>query len=358
MKFSIKENQYFKNLKSENYNYLFDKRNGVMIQWGKTKDDDPDRAPAPVLADIEVVASCKGPGGKICPFCYKGNIPGKNYMSFEEYKIIFDKLPKSLTQIAFGTDADLSVNPDIWKIFKYTRKHGIIPNVTVADITQETAQKMSQVLGAAAVSWYGMHTKKDYCYNSIKYLTDAGLKQTNMHFMLSQETFPYIDELIYDIKNDPRLKKLNAVVFLSLKQKGRGKTFKGCDVKQFESVIKRMLDNNIPFGFDSCSAVKFLQGVKNIVDEETYKKYKDMTEPCESFTQSIYINEKGIIYPCSFMEEEYWNDGKKHSWNLLSDEIKNKKDFIDMWNSKEAKLFSFNAKKCQECGQGCQYYQV
>ena len=291
--------------------------------------------------------------------CYKGNTPGHTYMTFEEYKIIFNKLPKSLTQIAFGTDADLSVNPDIWKIFEYTRENGIIPNVTVADITPETAQKMSKVLGAAAVSWYGMHTKKDYCYDSIKYLTDAGLEQTNMHFMLSQETFPFIDELINDIKNDPRLEKLNAVVFLSLKQKGRGKTFKGCSVKQFESVIQRMLDNNIPFGFDSCSAVKFLQGVKNIVPEETFKTYKDMTEPCESFTQSIYINEKGIIYPCSFMEEEYWNDGKQKSWNLLSDEIKDDKEFIEkVWNSNEAKIFSFNAKKCQSCGQGCQYYQV
>ena len=196
-------------------------------------------------------------------------------------------------------------------------------------------------------------------FQKIKYLIDAGLEQVNMHFMLSKETYPYIDELIYDIKNDPRLAKLNAVVFLSLKQKGRGKSFRGCSVDEFQKVIKKMLENNIPFGFDSCSAIKFLQGVKSIVNEKIYKKYEEMTEPCESFSQSIYINEKGIVYPCSFMEEELWNNGKKKSWDLKSLEIKDDQDFLDkIWNSSEAINFSYNAKVCQSCGQGCQYYNV
>jgi len=357
--FIVVETNANKILNSKFYNYLFDKKTGYMAQWGETMNDDPLRAPAPVLADIEIVASCKGPGGKLCPFCYKNNTPGYNYMPFEIYKKIFDKLPKSLTQIAFGTDADLSVNPDIWKIIDYTKEKGVIPNVTVADITKETAEKLATKMGAVAVSWYGIHSDKKYCYDSIKFLTDAGLDQVNMHFMLSQETYPFIDELIKDIKNDPRLKKLNAVVFLSLKQKGRGKTFKGCSVKQFQNVIEKMLKNNIPFGFDSCSAIKFLQGVKNLVDEKTYKKYKDMSEPCESFSQSIYINEHGIVFPCSFMENEIWYQGNKKSWDLKSDEIKDDIDFIEkVWNSPEAIWFSYNAKVCQGCGQGCQYYNV
>ncbi len=357
--FIVYENDNKKILKSKFYNYYFDKKTGFMAQWGATQEQNPMRAPAPVLADIEIVRSCKGPGGKVCPFCYKGNLPGNNYMSFETYKKIFDKLPKSITQIAFGTDADLSINPDFWKIVEYTRQNGVIPNVTVADITSDTAKKLAKIMGAVAVSWYGTHTSKEYCYNSIKYLTDAGLEQVNIHFMLSKETYCFIDELINDIKNDERLKKLNAVVFLSLKQKGRGKKFKGCSVEEFQSVVKKMLKNNIPFGFDSCSAVKFLQSIKPLVNEKIYEKYEEMTEPCESFSQSIYINEKGIIYPCSFLEEEIWYQGYEKSWDLTSDEIKNSEEFIDkIWNNKEAIWFSYNAKVCQGCGQGCQYYNV
>jgi hypothetical protein len=354
--FTIKENNKIKILESKEYNYFFDKETGFMAQWGKTQEEDPERAPGPVLADIEVVASCKGPGGKVCPFCYKGNLPGNNYMSFETYKEVFKRLPKSLTQIAFGADADLSVNPDIFKIMKYTRENGIIPNITVADINKEIAEKLAKVCGAVAVSWYGMHTSKDHCYNSIKYLTDAGMNQVNMHFMLSEETLPYINELINDIKNDERLAKLNAVVFLSLKQKGRGVKFKGCSINDFKEVIKKMMENNIPFGFDSCSAIKFLIAIKELYPDK-YKEYKEMTEPCESFAQSIYINEKAEVFPCSFMENEYWNDGEQMKWNIL--EFKNDEEVLEqIWNSKEAKTFFFNSKKCQSCGQGCQYYQV
>ena len=355
-RFRIKENNKVKVLESEKYNYFFDKKNGFMAQWGETQKDDPGRAPGPVIADIEVVASCKGPGGKVCPFCYKGNVPGDNYMDFETYKKIFSRLPRTLTQIAFGADADLSVNPDIFKIMDYTRQNGIIPNITVADIKKDVAEKLAKICGAVAVSWYGMHTSKDYCYNSIKHLTDSGLEQVNMHFMLSEETLPYIDELINDIKTDQRLAKLNAVVFLSLKQKGRGKSFKGCSINDFKEVIKKMTNDDIPFGFDSCSAIKFLIAIKELYPEK-YEEYKEMTEPCESFTQSIYLNEKGEVYPCSFMEKEYWNNNKQKKWSLL--DYNGSRDVLEkIWNSKEAIKFSFNARVSQLNQEGCQYYQV
>jgi len=106
---------------------------------------------------------CKGPGGNLCPHCYKSNTRDGHYMSFETFKRVFKQIPDTLTQIAFGTDADLLLNPDIWKIMEYTRKQGIIPNVTVADITKETAQKLANVCGAVSVSWYGIHTSKEYC---------------------------------------------------------------------------------------------------------------------------------------------------------------------------------------------------
>lgn len=360
--YKILENEKVKLFRSKEFNYNFNKITGYHEQWGATKEEDSRSPYGPVIADIEVVSMCKGPGGKLCPFCYKSNTPKGEYMTLEQFKTVFHKLPRTLTQIAFGADADCSLNPDIFDMMKYCRENTynqVIPNITVADITEETAKKLASLCGAVAVSWYGVHTSKDYCYDSIDRLTNAGLKQINIHFMLSKETISYVDELIQDIKTDPRLRQLNAVVFLSLKQKGRGEKFNGCSVEEFKTVVDKMLENGIGFGFDSCSAPKFLESVK---DRAEYSKFKDMAEPCESFSQSTYINEKGILVPCSFMERVRWNTldyDRSNGWDLLDSSIKDADEFVDkVWNSKEGVAFSNNARKCVECGRGCQVYNV
>lgn len=365
-KYLIKENAQIKRLYSKEFNYYFDKVTGFHAQWGKTKEENPERCTfGPTIADIEVVSMCKGPGGKLCPFCYKANTPNGEYMSFENYKTIFKKLPNTLTQIAFGADADCSLNPDLFKIMEYTRENGVIPNITVADCTEETCAKLGKVCGAVSVSWYGMHTKKDYCYDSIdklshhlKSVDNANtLQSINMHFMLSKETLPFVDELIKDIQTDSRLKHLNAVVFLSLKQKGRGLKFSGCTKEEFKGVVDKMLANKIGFGFDSCGAGKFLESVK---DSEQYAQFEMLAEPCESTKFSLYINEKGYCVPCSFMENMDWNDisDVKH-FNMLDENIKDSKDFVSkVWNSPEYLNFG----KCSSCaigkGQGCHIYNI
>ena len=49
-----------------NYNFVFDKTNGNFARWGKTKEDDPQQAPAPEIADIEISTVCT----KGCAFCF------------------------------------------------------------------------------------------------------------------------------------------------------------------------------------------------------------------------------------------------------------------------------------------------
>ena len=78
------------------YNYFFNKKNGYFMRWGKQKEDNPDFAPFPEIADMEISTICHGiPNEKgiltPCPFCYKGNTSiGKN-MTLEEFKVVFDK---------------------------------------------------------------------------------------------------------------------------------------------------------------------------------------------------------------------------------------------------------------------------
>ena len=98
----IVESEKAKVCQSESYNFIFNKDTGYFARWGKTKDEDPDMSPiGPEILDLEISSGgdCSGK----CPFCYKCNgvngDPTYN-MTFDEFKTIFDKMPKTLTQIA------------------------------------------------------------------------------------------------------------------------------------------------------------------------------------------------------------------------------------------------------------------
>jgi hypothetical protein len=304
--YSLSENKNVKSVRGPDYNYDFDKITGFFARWGTTEKDDPWFSPiGPELMDIEITDICHGPGGTPCPFCYKANSPNNtSYMDIDTYTKIFESFPKSLTQIAFGVDAQCKTNPDWYEIFKYTRQKDVIPNVTVADIDDETAEKLASVCGAVAVSRY---ENKEHCYNSIQKLVDHGMKQVNIHIMISQENLPMVYETMGDYINDPRLQNLNAIVLLSLKQKGRGKNYTPLTQEQFKLLVDSALLYKIPLGFDSCSCSKFLESVKNHPERE---RFEILSEPCESSIFYFYINTLGYGFPCSFVEGEgEWKNG-------------------------------------------------
>jgi len=178
-----------KKFRSLNYNFNFNKETGFFMRWGKDLKDDPSFCIfGPEILDIELTTICDGIGNYgPCSFCYKSNTLKGDYMSFETYKEMFELLRgiPVLTQIAFGIDAKCVSNPDLFRIMEYTRENGIIPNVTVADISDDVADKLVSVCGAVAVSRY---FDKDICYDSVKRLLDRGLKQTNIHILVSNET--------------------------------------------------------------------------------------------------------------------------------------------------------------------------
>ncbi len=231
--------------------------------------------------------------------CYKSNNSNGYNMPLSTFKEIIDKMPTCLTQVALGADAQCESNPEIWDMMKYARSKGIVPNITVADIADETADKLVEHCGAVAVSRYA---DKNICYDSIKKLTDRGMKQTNMHFMIHSNNFDDVLETLKDIKNDERLSKLNAVVFLSLKQKGRGVSYTPLSQEKFTKLVKTCMHEGIPFGFDSCSGYKFVDAVKNMPNS---RSLIEMCEPCDSTIQSIYFSAKGDYYPCSFCEDNF-----------------------------------------------------
>ena len=344
MKYDIKENERYKVLMSENYNYTFDKNEGIFIRYGKTVKDDPDMSPfGPEIADIEVTTQCSGVGGKLCDFCYKSNnMNGKN-MSIDTFKKLFDNLPKTLTQIAFGVDSKCDSNKDIWDMMKYSRQHGIASNVTVADVSDDVADKLVEHCSAVAVSRY---ENKNFCYDSVKKLTDRGMGQVNIHIMLSADTVDLVWETIKDYSTDERLAKLNAIVILNLKTKGRGVNHKILPQPEFDKLVNYAMSNNVPIGFDSCGANKFLETIKDRENREQMEMY---VEPCESGLFSFYSNVDGHFFPCSFSEGE-------KDWKTGIDCTVEGMDFLkDLWFHEKTVKWRNNLLKC---GRNCPLFNI
>lgn len=344
------------------FHLMFNEKDGTTAKWGKSLRDDPTHCPwGNEIADIEITTACRGirdSSGKrsVCKFCYKSNQPNGTYMTFDTFKRVFDVLnqPKTMTQIAFGVDAECETNPDVWKIFDYCRENGVTPNLTVADITQATAEKIVSRCGACAVSAY--KTNKQVCYDSVQMLLDEAKKQgkndfrVNIHALVSAETFDFLYEVIDDAKNDSRLVGLNAIVFLSLKQKGRGTSFNRVTDEQFKALVDRCFETGVGFGMDSCSAPKFLKAIKDRSDVESLTS---LVEPCESLLNSIFINVKGEVFPCSFLEgDAEWGEGiDMLSVNDFSKEV---------WNGEKATAYrekSICAINCNGCN-SCRHYDV
>lgn len=301
MKYRLFENKTTKVIQSPGYNYIFNKITGFFARWGKNRDDDPNFSPfGPELADVEISKACSGPDGVPCNFCYKSNTPSGENMSFETFKQLFHNLPKTVNQIAFSSDANLNSNPDIWKMFEYCRNNDynyVIPNITVANISQETAVKLAGIMGAVSVSRYA---NKNWCYDSVQRLINAGLKQVNIHMLLSKgDQYNFAVETINDITTDPRLKGLNAIVFLSLKQVGRGKRMSQLSQEEFKSIIDLCLEKGVPFGSDSCGSTKL---IKSLEGHPRFDEIMKTIEPCESSGFSSYFSIKGEYFPCSFAE--------------------------------------------------------
>ena len=381
----------YKLFKSDDYNFFFNKKDGFFVRWGNRKGTEKPKIVSgaslmiykiwtdffgkidlkeflmdletdgnmyqflPEIADIELSTSCHGVKGiGPCSFCYKSNHPqinGEGNMSLDTFKKLFNKLIPTITQIAFGI-TDIDANPDMWEIFNYCRNNGVIPNVTINGdrMAPELFDKLASTMGAVAVSFYN----KNLTYNAIKELTNRGMKQCNIHYMLSTETYDNAFKLMKDIKTDSRLKSLNALVFLSLKKKGRSvdNAYSILSNEKFKNIVDYALNNNIPIGFDSCTQPKFVKVIQSRPNAKNIEKY---TESCESTLNSLYINSLGFFYPCSFSENVKnapgdWSEGI----NVL--EIDN---FMkDVWLAKKTRDFANITINNKTCGIACPIYQI
>lgn len=326
---------------SKKANYIFDLQTGDMMTWGEVPKENAERFPAPNILDLEISTICK----KRCKMCYKSNNTRGSLMSFETFKRIIDIIPKSITQVALGSDYSMESNPDTEKMFAYLRENNIVPNITVGYLDDDHADIVAKYCGACAVSFYD---PKDACYDTVKRLTDRGMKQVNIHFMLSEETYDRYFELVEDIKNDPRLAGLRALVILSLKKKGRGVNYHTVSQDKFNEVVKKANENNINIGFDSCSSLKAYRAL-----DPNVRKY---IIPCEAGTESSYIDVHGNYYPCSFLEK-FKDDTLDWTSGINVLDCKDSEEFIEkVWNNPKTLLFKdILNKTCEDNCEACRH---
>jgi len=307
-------NMLFKGLRKEGGQWIED---GTLIRWGAKPEDDPPFCPfGPEIADIEVSAGkCSGVGVGGCSYCYKSNSPDKlaQNMSLATYKNVLDKLAKSpaLGQVALGLTG-VKDNPDLINIMRYTRDKGIFPNFTLtgADLDLEMAQDMGDLCGALAVSC--SPTNPNLCFDTVELFTSLGVQQTNIHVVVSEETMEFVNFVLESQKRDPRLKRMNAVVCLMVKPKGRAKgRFHPPTEESYQKMIHKCLTEGLRIGFDSCSANRFARAVNTgEFSEKRKERLIQDSDPCESLCFSIYVNVKGRVFPCSFGEPcEGWGEG-------------------------------------------------
>lgn len=356
----ILEDKKTMRLVSKDYNLICDKTNGCAVRFGETFEEDPDpMVGLPEIADIEISTICSGVEGiGICNHCYKSNNPNGKFMSFETFKKLFEKLPKTVKQIAFGI-GDMNTN-SIKEIFPFCVENGVTPNITIngSKLTKEYIDLLVNYCGGISVSLYD----KEITYNAVEALIakrnslNKELPQVNIHIMFAQQTLHYAYYTLQDVKKDPRLNGLNAVVLLSLKKKGRA-------VNLYESVSKEDLDMLLKFvlidelgqhriGFDSCTVSKVISFCKeNIKDEILLKQLIVQVEPCESSLFSMYVNTDGKFFPCSFIEgTPGWEEGL---------DVLSCNDFIkDIWWNERTIEFRKRVIDCRNSGRCCVYYDI
>jgi hypothetical protein len=317
--------------RTPNYNYNFNTRNGYFERWGENKDIDPNYSPiGPEIMDVSISSICH----KGCAFCYRDNKPTGKNMSLENFKVVLSKLP-TVMQVALGL-GDIADCVDLFPIMEHCREKGVVPNLTInGRVTKEEAKELVRLAGAVAVSNYD-----DSCPEAVDLLTTLGLKQVNIHQLVSVETLTQCFHLLEIAKTDPRLSKLNAIVFLSLKQRGRGIRYHILPKEQKFDLYRKIQESGLGYGFDSCGSTHFLQYIKATNQLEL----EQFIEPCESLLFSYYINVEGRGFPCSFAENGEGLD------------VLNCSDFLsEIWNHPTSVEWR---NKLLNCKRSCPIYQV
>lgn len=272
-------------------------KTGFEVLTGIDGKADPFSLKLPSLIDIGIMGHCHNK----CPICYQGDVE-EDHMDISDFIKIIDQIKHHTNQVALGGRGDPNKHPQFEEFLMYAKHNRVVPNYTTSgkNLTQEEVDLSKKYCGAVAVSNY----YQPFTYQAIEMFMNSGVK-TNIHFVFSKETFDHAiavlkGEDIWEGKVD--LKRLNAVVFLLFKQRGRAENMQelrptAYQINLLSQAIKSVQDNPLPFkiGMDSCLVNFYYEFVTSLTDSE-----KMSLDTCEASRMSAYISPSMRMMPCSF----------------------------------------------------------
>ncbi len=298
---------YFdKIFKNDNYELLFNTKTGVEVLQEIIGNDDPFMTELPTMLDCGIMGHCKNN----CEFCYQGDKYQEN-MKLEDFKQIIDELKYHTNQVALGGRGNPEDHENFEEILKYSRESGVVPNYTSAgnNITPEIVKISKKYCGAVAISFYD----KPFTYKALDMFINGGVK-TNIHLIYSSMSHDLAMRILNgeDVWNNKiNLEKLNAIVFLLFKPKGKGANLPEWfpsknQIKEFGELIGNA-KTKFKIGADSCL-------INHVLKFANFSEQQRMSvDTCESGRMSVYITPDMKLVPCSFADhDKYGRDIKNH----------------------------------------------
>lgn len=270
------------------YYILFDRKSGRMLRNSMNEQDIFMNVRGPELLDISITNYCE----KGCAFCYRQSNTEGEAMPLALYAdIIKQAKDLGVVQVALG-GGNPNQHPQFIEILRLTRKHGIIPTYTTngQGMNDEIYNVTQECCGAIAVSWYEPY---EYAKQVIRECVVRGIK-VNVHFMLDRFS---IREAIRMLKDkEAILNSINALLFLNYKPIHSSLDQCLIDNAELREFLDEVINCSVcKVGFDSC-LISYIVATGDCIIPETI-------DYCEAGRFSAYISEKGIMYPCSFMND-------------------------------------------------------
>lgn len=321
------------------FNEIFNEKNGFLIRTNildcnqKETSNIANIRSFPELMDIGIMGKChvyKQYCKKFGIDCYQ--VRDCPNMPIELYKKIIMQCKGKVFQVALGGKGDPNKHEDFEEILKITRENNIVPNLTTTgiSITSKEIKLIKKYVGAVAVSLYSKLTndlEEDNieCINAINRMIDNNII-TNIHYVVNSDT---IDDAIKRLKYYKFPKGINAVIFLLYKRRNETIYLDKNKIIQFFDLINKNM-YSFKIGFDTCFSP--------LISKYLVKAEKSSIEECEAGRFSCYISANGILYPCSFVQD-----------NNFGIDIK-EVDILDAWNSRKMNDFrKINNNECMDC---------
>ena len=212
----------------------------------------------------------------------------------------------------------------------------VVRSVTQEEVTKEELGGVGVHMTKSGVA----HLSAENDIECINYINKMIYNKitTNIHYVINNNT---IEDAIKRLKNNKFPKGINAIIFLLYKRKNELINIDKVKISEFFYLINKNT-YNFKIGFDTCFSP--------LIRQFLIKAEKRSIEECEAARFSCYISSKGILYPCSFIQDN------KYGIDLKDMSI------LDAWNSNKMNEFrKLNSEKCRNCTKnnkcffGCKY---